>query len=119
MLYQTRHCNRPYSEVLRMVRMEPYRLTATEALQAFSNSTLSVENYAKSLLEHISQRQTVVQAWEYLNAEQVLEQARALDKLTKTQQGPLHGVAIAVKDVIYTKGMATQLFPPSLKRTNH
>jgi Asp-tRNA(Asn)/Glu-tRNA(Gln) amidotransferase A subunit family amidase len=33
-----------------------------------------------------------------------MAQAEALDAVPKAERGPLHGVAIAVKDVIYTKG---------------
>jgi amidase len=84
---------------------EPYRFTATEALKAFDDGTLTVEDYAKSVIKRIQERDSVVKAWAYFNADQVLEQARALDKVPKDQRGPLHGVGIAVKDVIYTKGM--------------
>ncbi|KAK5110429.1 hypothetical protein LTR62_005780 [Meristemomyces frigidus] len=87
---------------------EPYRLTATGALAQFNNGSLTVEEYATSLLQHIDERQPVVKAWEYLNHDLVLSQARALDQIPKEQRGPLHGVAIAVKDVIYTKDMPTQ-----------
>lgn len=87
---------------------DPYRLTATEALRAFDHGSLTIEDYAKSLLQHIDKRDPIVKAWAYLNPDQLLDQARALDKVPKDQRGPLHGVAIAVKDVIYTKGMPTQ-----------
>jgi amidase len=33
----------------------------------------------------------------------VIKQAQALDAVPQSERGPLHGVAIAVKDVIYTK----------------
>lgn len=84
---------------------EPFRLTATEALQAFDSGNLTVEVYARSLLDRIHKRDEVVRAWEFLDRERVIEQAKALDQLPREQRGPLHGVAIGVKDVIYTKGM--------------
>ena len=34
----------------------------------------------------------------------ILSQARALDQIPQAQRGPLHGVAVAIKDVINTKG---------------
>lgn len=83
---------------------EPWQFTASEALQAFSKDGLTVEDYAKSLLKRIEERDDAVKAWAYLNPNQALEQARALDKIPKEQRGPLHGVAVGVKDVIYTKG---------------
>ncbi|KAK5134493.1 hypothetical protein LTR08_006410 [Meristemomyces frigidus] len=91
---------------------EPHRLTATEALQAFENGSLTIEDYAKSILKHIEARDAIVKAWAYLDPAQVLEQARALDSVPKGERGPLHGVAVAIKDVIYTKGMPTQFNSP-------
>ncbi|KAK3627130.1 hypothetical protein LTR56_012563 [Elasticomyces elasticus] len=94
---------------------EPYRLTATEVLQKFKNGDLTVVEYATSLLDHIDERQPIVKAWEYIDRAKVLQQARDLDKVPKEQRGPLHGVGIAVKDVIYTKGMPTQHNSPIYK----
>ena len=82
----------------------PYRLTATEVVAKIQAGELSVEQYAKSLLERIADRDPIVKGWAYLNPELVLEQARKLDQIPPESRGPLHGVAIAVKDVIYTKG---------------
>lgn len=83
---------------------DPFRLTAVEALRAFKFDTITVEQYAESLLGHIKQRDPIVNAWAYIDPSQVLKQTKALDRLPKDQRGPLHGVAVAVKDVIYTKG---------------
>lgn len=85
---------------------ESYRLTAFQAIEAIKNDTLTVESYASSLLDCIQQRDSVVKAWAHLDREQVLAQARTLDKVPKAERGPLHGVAVGVKDVIYTKGKA-------------
>ncbi|EMC93886.1 hypothetical protein BAUCODRAFT_36342 [Baudoinia panamericana UAMH 10762] len=87
---------------------EPYRLTASQCLQAYNDGSLTVEEYATSILQRVNERQPTVKAWAHIEPTQVLEQARALDKVPKHQRGPLHGVGIAVKDVIYTKGMPTQ-----------
>jgi amidase len=84
--------------------MEPWQLTATEALAKFKDGSLTVEDYAKSLLARIAKRDEAVKAWAYLNPEYVIEQAKKLDQVPPEKRGPLHGVAIAVKDVIYTKG---------------
>lgn len=89
----------------RKMSQEPFRLTATEALQAFDSGNLTVEVYARSLLDRIHKRDEVVRAWEFLDRERVIEQAKALDQVPREQRGPLHGVAVGVKDVIYTKGM--------------
>lgn len=87
------------------MRIEPFRLTATEAIKTIKAGDLTVEDYAHSLLDRIKERDDAVRAWIYLDGNQVLEQARALDRLPKEERGPLHGVAVAIKDVIYTKGI--------------
>lgn len=83
---------------------EMYRLTATEVVQKIKSGEFSVQDYATSLLNRIATRDNAVQAWAYLDPEYVMEQAKTLDAVPKTNRGPLHGVAIAVKDVILTKG---------------
>lgn len=90
----------------------PYRLTATQAAAQIRSGALTVEDYAKSILSRIEERDEQVGAWAYLNPEQVLAQARQLDQLPPAQRGPLHGVAVAVKDIIYTKDMPTQHASP-------
>ncbi|KAI6083966.1 glutamyl-tRNA amidotransferase subunit A [Hypoxylon rubiginosum] len=88
--------------------MEPYQLTATEALAKFKDGTLTIEGYARSLLARIEKRDAAVQAWAYLDPEYVIRQAKQLDAVPLEERGPLHGVAVAVKDIIYTKDMPTQ-----------
>ncbi|OWY49004.1 stomatin family protein [Alternaria alternata] len=89
-----------------------YRLTASEISAKIKAGETSVEEYAKSLLARIESRDEAVQAWAYLDPEYVIKQARALDAIPTAERGPLHGVAIAVKDVIYTKEMPTQFNSP-------
>jgi Asp-tRNA(Asn)/Glu-tRNA(Gln) amidotransferase A subunit family amidase len=84
--------------------MEPWKLTASEALAQIQADELSVQEYAKSLLERIDERDEYVQAWAYLDEEAIMQQAKSLDEVPKKNRGPLHGLPIAVKDVIYTKG---------------
>jgi Asp-tRNA(Asn)/Glu-tRNA(Gln) amidotransferase A subunit family amidase len=86
---------------------EPYRLTASVALALMQKGDLTVEEYAKSLLARIKERDEVVKAWAYLDPEFVLTQARKLDQIPAEKRGPLHGIAVGVKDVILTKGMFT------------
>ncbi|KAI1766144.1 amidase [Hypoxylon sp. FL1150] len=95
--------------------MEPYQLTATQALAKFKDGTLAIEEYARSLLSRIQKRDAAVQAWAYLDPEYVIQQARQLDAVPLEERGPLHGVAIAVKDIMYTKDMPTQHNSPIYK----
>ncbi|KAF7556444.1 hypothetical protein G7Z17_g1426 [Cylindrodendrum hubeiense] len=91
-----------------MTQIKPYRLTASQARHEICSGNLTVEQYALSLLSRINGRDPTVKAWAHLNPDLVVEQARNLDRIAPEDRGPLHGVAIAVKDVIYTKDMPTQ-----------
>ncbi|TVY85471.1 Glutamyl-tRNA(Gln) amidotransferase subunit A [Lachnellula suecica] len=86
---------------------EPYRLMASQVLASIQKGELTVEDYAKSLLGRVKARDDVVKAWAYLDPEFVLTQARKLDQIPAEKRGPLHGIAIGVKDVILTKDMPT------------
>ncbi|KAJ5901926.1 amidase [Penicillium taxi] len=88
--------------------MEPFRLTASQARNEIRSGSLTVEQYAQSLLSRISERDSIVKGWAHFNSDLVIEQAKILDRIAPENRGPLHGVAIAVKDVIYTKDMPTQ-----------
>ena len=90
---------------------EFYRLTASEAVTLMRKGDLTVEDYAKSLLARVRTRDYVVKARAYLDAEFVLAQARKLDQIPPDKRGPLHGVAVGVKDIILTKGLL--VFVPS------
>ena len=51
-----------------------------------------------------------VQAWAFLDPEHALNQARARDQERREGRptGPLHGVPVAVKDIIDTEDMPTE-----------
>lgn len=85
-----------------------YRCTATQILTKVKAGEISVKDYASSLLERIELRDEAVQAWAFIDPAYVMEQARVLDAIPASERGPLHGVAIAVKDVIYTKGQSVR-----------
>ena len=87
---------------------EPWRLTAAEAVPLLRNGELKVVDYAKSLLSRIKTRDSQVKAWVYLDPSHVLQAAQQFDELPSADRGPLHGLPIAVKDVILTKDLPTQ-----------
>jgi Asp-tRNA(Asn)/Glu-tRNA(Gln) amidotransferase A subunit family amidase len=88
------------------------RLTASEAVTLMRKGDITVEDYVKSLLARVIERGHVVKAWAYLDVELVLAQARKLDQIPPDKRGPLHGVAVGVKDIILTKGLL--FFVPSV-----
>jgi Asp-tRNA(Asn)/Glu-tRNA(Gln) amidotransferase A subunit family amidase len=85
--------------------MPLYKLTATHALELINNNTISVEAYAKSLLDRIEERDPTVKAWAYLDPASILSQAQSLDKIPVKERGRLHGVPIGIKDIMNTKGI--------------
>ncbi|RJE21239.1 hypothetical protein PHISCL_06421 [Aspergillus sclerotialis] len=82
---------------------EYYRLTGSQILRLIQQGEVTVEEYAKSLLARIKEREHI-QAWAYLDPELVLSQARRLDKIPLEKRGPLHGLAVGIKDIALTKG---------------
>lgn len=67
---------------------------------------------AEALIARVKERDPVVQGWAYIDPDLILASARALDAIPPERRGPLHGVAIGVKDVIFTKDMPTSHFSP-------
>lgn len=88
-------------------------LTATEALDLMRADRLSVEELAKACLARIRERDPVVRGWVHLDPDLILRNARELD--SRAVKGPLHGIPIAVKDVIMTADMPTQHNSPLYK----
>ena len=89
--------------------MEPCFLTASQAARLYETGALTVTELATSTLARIKARDESVKGWAYLDEELVMKRARDLDSIPKAQRGPLHGITVAVKDVIYTKGMSPEL----------
>ncbi|KAK9896815.1 glutamyl-tRNA amidotransferase subunit A [Cystobasidium minutum MCA 4210] len=87
---------------------ELFRLNATEIRKLIEAGEVSVEEYARSLLSRVEARDDAVRGWAYLSPELILQSARELDAIPTEKRGPLHGIAIGVKDVILTKDMPTQ-----------
>ncbi|PVH70770.1 amidase signature enzyme [Cadophora sp. DSE1049] len=80
-----------------------WSLTATEVLSLIKRDLITVEDYASALLDRIESRNSIVKAWQYFDSDLVLSQARALDQVPHDQRGRLHGVAIAIKDIMTPK----------------
>lgn len=59
---------------------------------------------ARSILNSVYDRDDDVSGWVYLDEDLVMNNARALDLVPLGERGVLHGLPVAIKDVIYTKG---------------
>jgi Asp-tRNA(Asn)/Glu-tRNA(Gln) amidotransferase A subunit family amidase len=88
----------------------PALLTATEAARRIRDGVLTSEELVQACLERIRAVEPTVQAWTFLDEEHALSQARAADERKRSGEptGPLHGVPIAVKDIIDTADMPTE-----------
>jgi Asp-tRNA(Asn)/Glu-tRNA(Gln) amidotransferase A subunit family amidase len=80
--------------------------TATEIVAAIGAGQTTCEAVARACLERIEEREPRVQAWQYLDPEYVINQARAHDR--SGRRGPLIGVPFGVKDIIDTCDMPTE-----------
>lgn len=85
-------------------------LTARAAARQIAERRITAEALATAYLDHIASREAVVGAWQYLDREQALAAARQRD--SEPPRGPLHGVPIAVKDLIDTVDMPTAYGSP-------
>jgi Asp-tRNA(Asn)/Glu-tRNA(Gln) amidotransferase A subunit family amidase len=92
------------------VKIAPYTLTATEAVQAIASGHLSSVDLVKSCLAQIADTDASIKAWAYLDPESALAQAAECDRIRKAGlgTGPLHGLPVGLKDVIDTRDMPTQ-----------
>jgi len=87
-----------------------HRLTASAAAERIRTGDLTSEALVKACLDRIDGREDEVGAWQYLDRDRVLGEARAADR--SKPRGSLHGVPIGVKDTIDTFDMPTALGSP-------
>src|SRR5712691_6346458 len=85
---------------------DPLTLSARDAARDIAAGRLSAEALVRACLERIAAREPVVGAWHHLDPEAALAAARQCDR--SAPKGPLHGIPIAVKDLIDTADMPTE-----------
>lgn len=83
----------------------PWQLGAAEAVELLARGELTAEALVRACLERIAAEEPRVQAWEFLDPDLALSQARRLDAAGRP--GPLHGLPLGVKDIIDTADMPT------------
>jgi Asp-tRNA(Asn)/Glu-tRNA(Gln) amidotransferase A subunit family amidase len=88
----------------------PAALSASEAARRIREGLLTSEELVQSCLEQIRALEPKVRAWQFLDDEHALAQARRLDERKRNGEplGPLHGVPVGVKDIIDTADMPTE-----------
>ncbi|HEV8032454.1 MAG TPA: amidase [Stellaceae bacterium] len=84
---------------------DPLSLSARVAAREIAAGRLTAEALTVACLDRIAARETMVGAWHHLDPEAAMAAARRCD--ASPPSGPLHGIPIAVKDLIDTADMPT------------
>jgi len=84
--------------------------SAAEAAGEIRAGRLTSEELVQSCLERIRLLEPKVQAWQFLDEEYALAQARACDERKRNGEplGPLHGIPVGIKDIMDTGDMPTE-----------
>ena len=82
------------------------RLTASEAAALMEKNEITSEDLVRACLARIEEREETVQAWQYLDPDFAIAEARKADAAER--KGPLHGIPFAAKDIIDTADMPTE-----------
>jgi Asp-tRNA(Asn)/Glu-tRNA(Gln) amidotransferase A subunit family amidase len=93
-----------------MDREKIWQLPATDAARLIAGGVLTSEELVSACLECIRALEPKVEAWTFLDEGHALAQARRADELKRSGQsiGALHGVPVALKDIIDTADMPTE-----------
>jgi Asp-tRNA(Asn)/Glu-tRNA(Gln) amidotransferase A subunit family amidase len=89
----------------------PNRLSASDAVQRMADKRLKARDLVEACLDRIDAREGQVHAWEAIDADGARKRADLLDKRARPV-GPLHGIPLAVKDIIDTRTLPTTCGSP-------
>jgi Asp-tRNA(Asn)/Glu-tRNA(Gln) amidotransferase A subunit family amidase len=92
----------------------PNEMTLADAAKAVATGALTSEALVQSCLDRIAEREPTVHAFAFLDPELALKQAHTCDAASD-KSGPLHGVPVAIKDIIDTADMPTECNSPIYK----
>ncbi|MBC8049399.1 MAG: amidase [Chitinophagales bacterium] len=86
------------------------QLSASDAARAIASGEIKSVDLVTALVRQIAAREPEVQAFVHFDAEYTLQQARTADLAREEgrELGPLHGVPVALKDIIDTQDMPTE-----------
>lgn len=69
---------------------------------------MQADSSARALISRVHSREPHVHAWAHFDPEVVMAAAHQLDAVAPDQRGPLHGIAVGLKDIIDTCDMPTE-----------
>ena len=83
----------------------------TDLGRAYRERTLSPVEVVETLLTRIDAGDKVLNAFITVTGEQALEEAEKAEReiLAGRDRGPLHGIPVGLKDLIYTEGVSTTM----------
>jgi aspartyl-tRNA(Asn)/glutamyl-tRNA(Gln) amidotransferase subunit A len=91
--------------------LNPEDLSLSDAASAIRSGVLSPVEYVRALCRSIDRLEADIHAWTTIDREAVLSEAGRLEAEAHAGRfrGPLHGVAVGIKDIFYTKGLRTTM----------
>ncbi len=97
-----------------MTKSDLTALSATDATAEIASGALSAEDYTRACLERIAEVDGEVKAFVHLDPDYAIEQARRRDEVRASGRpvGPLHGIPVAIKDIIDTGDYPTECGSP-------
>jgi Asp-tRNA(Asn)/Glu-tRNA(Gln) amidotransferase A subunit family amidase len=89
---------------------QPAQLSADQAARRIRDGALTSEELVQACLARIREVEPIVQAWQFLDEDHALAQARAADERRRSGEpvGALCGIPVGVKDIIDTADMPTE-----------
>ena len=90
-------------------------LTVVSVAAAIRDGTLSPVDYLQALLSRIDKVEPRVKAWFAVDRDAALSEARRCEAEAREKRfrGSLHGIPTGIKDIFYTKGLATTMGSPA------
>jgi len=87
-----------------------FSISTNELVTKMRSGNISSVEACKAYLERIKKYEKDVKAWSFLDKKILLEKAEEADEYRKSGKpiGPLHGLPIAIKDIIATYDMPTE-----------
>ncbi|MGZ5148783.1 MAG: amidase [Burkholderiales bacterium] len=87
-----------------------YRLTLRDLIAGAHENRWTAVDATRACLERADALEPAIRAWEFLDSAHALVRAKEVD--AEGARGPLHGVPVAIKDIIDVVGMPTRYGSP-------